>query len=87
MVAAEAHPGVAAVLTFKDCQDIPWYEDSHLLDQTLRYHGEEVAVVAAEDEQTALDALALIDLLWPVILAVMSAFILIRLVKRGGSKI
>lgn len=49
--------GVFDVLTFKDTQSIPWYSDSFLLDRTLRFHGDEVACVAAVDEQTAQDAL------------------------------
>ena len=45
------------------------------------------AVVGTTLTEIQNDALALIDLLWPVILAVMGAFILIKLVKRGGNKI
>ena len=45
------------------------------------------AVVGTTLTEIQKDALALIDLLWPVILAVMGAFILIKLVKRGGNKI
>ncbi len=45
------------------------------------------AVVGTTLTEIQNDALALIDLLWPVILAVMGAFVLIKLVKRGGSKI
>ncbi len=65
--AARAVPGVADVLTHENCGDIPWYEESRLLDSTVRYHGEEVACIVAEDEQTALDALDLIAVEYEVL--------------------
>lgn len=61
---AEALPGVKAVLTHKDLPDMPWPfqgPNAKLLDTTLRYVGDEVAVVAAVDEPTAEDALRLIE--------------------------
>jgi len=61
---AEALPGVKAVLTHKNAPDMPWPfhgQDGKLFNTTLRYPGEEVAVVAAVDEHIAADALALID--------------------------
>lgn len=33
------------------------------------------------------DGLALVDLLWPVVIAITTAFILIKLFKRGASKV
>lgn len=38
-----------------------WYEESRLFDRTVRFCGEEVAVVAAESEEIAEDALRLIE--------------------------
>ena len=54
---------------------------------TQSAHAALPAVVGTTLTEIQTDALALIDLLWPVILAVMGAFILIKLVKRGGNKI
>ena len=45
------------------------------------------AVVGTTLTQIQTDALAIVDLIWPVVLTVMGAFILIKLVKRGGNKI
>ena len=45
------------------------------------------AVVGTTLTEIQTDALAVIDLVWPVLLAVMGGFVLIKLVKRGGSKI
>ena len=45
------------------------------------------AVVGTTLTEIQTDALAVIDLVWPVVLAIMGGFILIKLVKRGGSKI
>lgn len=53
-------PGVKAILSHENAGSIPWYDDSFLFDRQLRYAGEEVAAVAAEDELIAADALSLI---------------------------
>ena len=45
------------------------------------------AVVGTTLTEIQTDALALIDLIWPVVLAIMGGFILIKLAKRGGNKI
>ncbi|MCI0342091.1 MAG: xanthine dehydrogenase family protein molybdopterin-binding subunit [Planctomycetales bacterium] len=59
--AALALDGVRAVLTQENAAAIPWYGGTtRLLERTVRYAGDEVAVVAAEDEETAEDALHLI---------------------------
>jgi xanthine dehydrogenase molybdenum-binding subunit len=63
---AEALPGVAAVLTY---QNIPadWPDGFgqrshiHILNSTVRFVGDPVAVVAAETDQIAEDALSLIE--------------------------
>ena len=69
--AAEAAPGVVKILTCFDAPDIefptaghPWSTDPHhqdmadrkLLNQHVRYYGDEVAVVIAEDEIAAVQA-------------------------------
>ena len=65
---AERMEGVACVLTWKNCpyhtytnagQNFPQLSpyDRHILDRKVRYVGDEVAIVAAETEQIALQAL------------------------------
>ena len=58
---AERLPGVHAVMTNDNAPSITWYDDSLLFDRTVRFVGDEVAVVAAESEEIAGDALRLID--------------------------
>ncbi len=59
---AQSVPGVHAVLCATNAPDITWYEEkSPLFNRTLRFVGDEVAVVAAESEEIAQDALRLID--------------------------
>ncbi|MBM4314091.1 MAG: xanthine dehydrogenase family protein molybdopterin-binding subunit [Deltaproteobacteria bacterium] len=65
---AKALPGVKAVLTAKDIADFPWYQtpgrshhDMPLLVDIARFTGDDVAVVAAVDEDTAQEALDLIQ--------------------------
>jgi probable selenate reductase molybdenum-binding subunit len=79
---AQKLPGVECVLTYQDVPKIrftkagqsfpePSPYDRLILDSLVRYVGDEVAIVAADDEKTALDALALIqveyDVLSPVL--------------------
>ena len=74
--AAEAAPGIASVLTAKDVPrntvwvDVPGQtfqvgalkaRADVLADGVVRYHGEPIAIVAAESEDAALAALDLID--------------------------
>lgn len=76
MRAALALPGVHAVLTAENAPDIAWYDRSRLFDRTLRFVGDEVAVVAADSESIASDALALIDVEYeplPFVLSLTSA--------------
>lgn len=61
---AEALPGVHAVLSCTNAPDIEWYQESRLFDQTVRFVGDEVAVVAAESEEIAADALRLIEVVY-----------------------
>ena len=63
---AEALPGVHAVITYKNTPDKDWtclaqnwY--GHVFDKVVRYVGDEVAAVAAIDEDTAEKALELIE--------------------------
>lgn len=60
---AEALPGVGAVLTHKDVPAIPLGSNEfYVLEDTLRFVGDEVAVVAAVDKSIAEDALDLIEI-------------------------
>ena len=45
------------------------------------------AVVGTTLDTIQTDALAVIDLVWPVVLAVVGGFILLKVVKRGVNKI
>jgi xanthine dehydrogenase YagR molybdenum-binding subunit len=55
---AESLPGVRLVLTRRNVAEIPWYfSQTSLFDTTLRYAGEEVACVVADDEALCEDAL------------------------------
>ncbi|MFC2013337.1 xanthine dehydrogenase family protein molybdopterin-binding subunit [Chloroflexota bacterium] len=63
---AEALPGVATVITYKDCNEKDWICPAFnwqgpVISQTVRHVGDEVAAVAAVDEATAEEALDLID--------------------------
>lgn len=59
---AEALDGVHAVLSSANAPAITWYEEEcRLFAETLRFVGDEVAVVAAESEEIAQDALRLIE--------------------------
>ena len=59
--AAEQLKGVAAILHQGNAPAITWHADSFLFDRHLRYQGDEVAVVAAETEAIAEEALRLIS--------------------------
>ncbi len=59
---AERLPGVKAVLSHQNAPKIPWYgTQSFLLDSVCRCVGDEVVCVAALDEDTAEEALRLIE--------------------------
>ena len=60
---AESHPGVAAVFTAADISDLDAYYSGRpiIAIERVRYVGEPVAAVAAEDEETAEEALSLIN--------------------------
>jgi CO/xanthine dehydrogenase Mo-binding subunit len=64
---AKAHPGVKAVLTPKDIAAFSWdqapgrsHHDMPILAETARFAGDDIAVVAAVDEDQAQEALDLI---------------------------
>jgi len=65
---AERFAGVRAVLCYKNAPQIPWRgSQTFLFDTTLRYAGDEVAVVVADDEEIAEDALELIEIEYEVL--------------------
>lgn len=74
---AERLPGVAAIITAKDTHNIKYgsneYFFPHTVDQLaienekVRYIGDEIGAVAAVDEETALEALKLIDVKYEVL--------------------
>jgi len=81
---AEALPGVHAVLTYRDVPRVPFYNagQSHpspspsdvvSLDNKVRYFGDRVAVVAAETEEIAKEALRLIEVDYEILPAVFTA--------------
>jgi len=72
---AEALPGVFGVVTHKDAPDRDWEPcwfnyRGHILDDRVRFVGDEVAAVGAVDEDTALKAVQLIDVDYEVLPAV-----------------
>jgi 4-hydroxybenzoyl-CoA reductase alpha subunit len=73
---AEKLRGVAAVVTGKDAAGVKWgvfrYTRDHELlpAEKVRYIGEDVAAVAAVDEETAMEALELIEVAYEVLPAV-----------------
>jgi len=69
---AEQAAGVVAVVTYRDAPAALWSPpDAHILDDRVRYIGDEVAVVAAETEEQAADALKLIEVEYEVLPAVL----------------
>jgi len=73
---AERLRGVRAIVTGKDAAGVKWGVFGYTRDQELltrdkvRYIGEDVAAVAAEDEDTAMEALRLIEVEYEVLPAV-----------------
>lgn len=59
---AEELPGVRAVLSHKNIPKVPFYGgQTFILDKTVRYVGDEVACVIADDEEICQDALERIE--------------------------
>jgi 4-hydroxybenzoyl-CoA reductase alpha subunit/xanthine dehydrogenase E subunit len=81
---AEALPGVHAVITGKDVPDVktgvsPARYDKYILAKgKVRYVGDEIAAVAAEDEATAEEALKLIEIEFEQLPAVLDPFSAIK---------
>jgi CO/xanthine dehydrogenase Mo-binding subunit len=71
--AAERAPGVHAVLTFRDAPAARIDTDLAVLDAEVRFVGDEVAAVAAETPAQAEDALALIEVRYEPLPAVLEA--------------
>src|SRR5262245_16265746 len=53
--------GARAILSSENAPAIEWYDAGALFDRTLRFAGEEVVAVAADSEDIAADALALVE--------------------------
>jgi len=65
---AEDLPGVHAILTHQNIPKIQFYGgQTFIFDETVRYVGDEVACVIAEDEEICEDALDLIDVEYAVL--------------------
>jgi len=58
---ARALPGVRLVLTQKDFASVTWIPPQPAMSDVARFVGDEIAIVAAKDEETAIEALALIE--------------------------
>ena len=58
---AAAVPGVRAVLCVENAPQIAWYEGTNLFNRVVRFHGDEVAAVAADTDEAAEDALRAIE--------------------------
>jgi 4-hydroxybenzoyl-CoA reductase subunit alpha len=77
---ARALPQVAAVITAEEAGDVLFgvsparYDERVFAESKVRYVGDEVAAVAAEDEETALRALPLIDVEYEILPAVLDPF-------------
>ena len=64
---ARALPGVKAVLTYKDMPMARWNPQMPILTDVARFVGDDIAVVAAVDEDTAVEALGLIKVDYQVL--------------------
>jgi xanthine dehydrogenase YagR molybdenum-binding subunit len=70
---AASYPGVRSVITHENILSLGWLNDTRILDGTARFAGEEVAVVVADDEETAEDAISLIEVEYEVLPFVVDA--------------
>ncbi len=64
---AQSLPGVKAILTHKDMPAFRWHPTMPVLTDVARFVGDDIAVVAAIDEETAQDALDLIKVKYEVL--------------------
>ncbi len=77
--AAEALPGVRAILTHENAPPIPWHgKASRVFDTELRHEGDEIAAVAADDPETAERAARLIRAEYEVLPYVIDAEVAMR---------
>ena len=70
---AANHPGVRAVITHENIPSLGWLNDTKILDGAARFAGEEVAVVAADEEEMAEEAISLIEVEYDVLPFVVDA--------------
>jgi CO/xanthine dehydrogenase Mo-binding subunit len=64
---AKALPGVKAILTPKDMPSFRWHADMPILTDIARFEGDDLAVVAAVDEERAREAIDLIKVDYEVL--------------------
>lgn len=64
---AEKLPGVRAVLSYQNTPKISFRRQTFIFDEIVRYVGDEVACVIADDEEIAQDALELIEVEYEVL--------------------
>ncbi len=64
---AKALPGVKAILTPKDMPSYRWHADMPILTDIARFEGDDIAVVAAVDEERAREAIDLIKVDYEVL--------------------
>jgi CO/xanthine dehydrogenase Mo-binding subunit len=64
---AKALPGIKAVLTHKDMPPYRWHSDMPILTDVARFEGDDIAVVAAVDEDRASEALDMIKVDYQVL--------------------
>ena len=64
---AKALPGVKAILTFKEVPSFRWHADMPILTDIARFEGDDIAVVAAVDEERAREAIDLIKVDYEVL--------------------
>ncbi len=64
---AETLPGVRAVLCYKNTPKISFRRQTFIFDEIVRYVGDEVACVIADDEEIAQDALELIEVEYEIL--------------------
>jgi 4-hydroxybenzoyl-CoA reductase subunit alpha len=87
---AERLPGVRAVITGRDIAGVKWGVFSYTRDQAMlavdkvRYLGEDVAAVAAVDEDTALEAMKLIEVEYEELPAVFDP---VEAMKEGAPRV
>ena len=64
---AKALPGVKAVLAFKEVPSFRWHADMPILTDVARFEGDDIAAVAAVDEERAREAIDLIKVDYEVL--------------------